>query len=299
MKRNLILVVCVVALVSAMVWIGAKQCFAPEVTATAHASPPVVTQNFPKPEKKNEWDGKVKLAHGCLAVLSPSLETYVKEIRVVNGQRVKKGDILIVLDDGQVAAIQQKKCDVCAAQACVRSAEETAKTARKEYERDEGLKKKTSVSDSDMDNSSCASKKADASLVSALATLKAAESTLKVYCDSLYIRAPIDGVVEDLHVELGENTSPQAGNNQVVYGTIKRLDTVDVEFEATEKEADSNLKPGAKIVVFADKERKEQFDAVITSASVELKPGQKVTLTANVPKANWRLRINKEVIIPK
>lgn len=140
--------------------------------------------------------GTVRPVHET-AVASKLLAKVV-EVNVTAGQRVANGEVLMKLDDADlVARLQQASATAAGA----RSARDQA---RIEHDRVEQLLQNNAASKIEWDRVQSALKSAEADLQRAEQAVREAETVLG-YCT---IRSPIDGVVVDKRVEVGDTASP-------------------------------------------------------------------------------------------
>jgi membrane fusion protein, multidrug efflux system len=144
-----------------------------------------------------EWAvGSIRAVHE--ASVAAKLLAKVVEVNVKAGQAVKQGDVLAKLDDADLQARQKQ------AEAAVASAKAARDQAKIEYDRIERLLKENSASKIEMD-------RADTALKSAEAELQRAEHALneaRTIFDYATIRSPMDGVIVDKKVEVGDTAKP-------------------------------------------------------------------------------------------
>ncbi len=146
------------------------------------------------------------------AQLSPGLSGAIKEIRAEKGSRVRKGDLLLRLDDAEYRAqVRLSERALDAARSSEHEACLTAEQAERELARSRSLFAKGFVSDSgieraqtDRDVAAAGCTAATERVKQAAAALAAAQATL----DKTVLAAPFDGVVADVRAEEGEWISP-------------------------------------------------------------------------------------------
>lgn len=146
------------------------------------------------------------------ARMSPGIDGLVAAIPVRDGATVKKGDVLLRLDDSERRAemnLAARSLDAARAaeqEACL-SAEQAARTRR----RVEGLAERRLASDQDLEDARTKAEVADAACIAARSRTKQAEATLAAARATLgrtVMIAPFDGVVLDVTTEIGEWISP-------------------------------------------------------------------------------------------
>jgi HlyD family secretion protein len=123
------------------------------------------------------------------------------EIRVRQGDKVRKGDTLCVVDP------RVYREQVSAAQASLAAQEASLAKLREDYERTKALFEKGLVSKSQMEQAESAFRAAEAQLRAAKAQL----SQVRVTYSKAFITSPVDGEVVAVNMEVGE---------QVIAGTV-------------------------------------------------------------------------------
>jgi membrane fusion protein, multidrug efflux system len=140
--------------------------------------------------------GKITPVHE--ADVASQIMEKILTIDVKPGQEVKKGDVLVVLDDKVLQSrVQQAKAMLTAAAAALVEAQGEAK-------RNQQLAAKGVVSQSDLDHAETVLKTAEAARDGADKAVHEAEATLAFAT----IRAPMDGTVIDKRVEAGGMAVP-------------------------------------------------------------------------------------------
>ena len=182
--------------------------------------------------------------------LSAQVVGAVVAIRAQEGQRVRKGDVLIVLDDAQQrAALERASAAVNAAQQNIAAADADYALANSTLGRYQNLHEKKSVSPHEMDEVQARAKSAGARRDQAQAGItqaRAMESQARAGLGYTRIRAPFDGVVTAKQVDVGALASPG--------GPLLTLeDTHRFRLEASVDEGDIRLiKMGATAPVAVD-----------------------------------------------
>ena len=146
------------------------------------------------------------------ARMSPGIDGLVAAIVAEKGAALKKGDVLLRLDDGELRAqtnLRARSLD--AARAVEREACLAAEQAVRNRWRAEGLADQNLVSDQQLEDARTAAEVAEAGCIAArsktaqaTAALAVAEATLA----KTVMVAPFDGVVLDVTTEIGEWISP-------------------------------------------------------------------------------------------
>jgi multidrug efflux system membrane fusion protein len=175
--------------------------FALHHTAPADATPSaVVTPAVPvnvvalAPQKVRIWsEFSGKLDAVDYAEVRPEVAGRITEIRFQDGQSVKAGDILFVIDPRPYEAAAAK------AAADLQSARTNAALAKSNLVRADNLRKANAIALQSYDQAANASAVADAAIQSAEAALVQA----KLDVDHAYVKAPISGRVSRAEITLG------------------------------------------------------------------------------------------------
>jgi len=176
------------------------------------------------------------------ARLSPELGGRVISLPHREGARVKTGDVLLRLDDSeQRAQLAKAKRDVAAAEAEQRRACLDAELAAREYERNRALAADEIIPENLRDQSQSAAASAAAACEAAAAQVESAGAAVDVLAAQLaktVLRAPFDGVVADVTIEVGEWTTPSPPAVPVP-PVIEMLDAQSIYVTAPMDEVDS------------------------------------------------------------
>lgn len=158
--------------------------------------------------------------------LSARITATVAKLGADQGDAVKRGQLLAVLDDRELdakraaAASAQETVarNVAAAKAAVAKAEAELELARVKFRRDQELLRSAYISQSAMDASAAALRSAEANLDTAKAALAARESEVRGvahearYAETVVshtrITAPMDGIVVERLAEVGSTVVP-------------------------------------------------------------------------------------------
>jgi multidrug efflux system membrane fusion protein len=173
----------------------------PASAATDQAVP--VTAETIRPQHVSPWSefsGRISAVD--YAEIRPEVGGRITEIRFQDGQQVKKGDILFVIDPRPYqAAVAKARGDLA-------SAENNARLAKIELDRGSRLVKAQALAQEQFDQRANADGVAQAAVQSARAAL--AQSELDV--DHAYVKAPISGRVSRAEITLGNllQTAPSA-----------------------------------------------------------------------------------------
>ena len=130
----------------------------------------------------------------------PQVDGYIKEIRFKEGDVVKEGQLLYVMDDEKYqAVVNQEKANLNAAEA-------EHRRATRYYERMKSADDR-GVTQLERDNAEAAADKANAAVMQAKANLVVAEYN----CKKAKVFAPISGQIGKSNVHVGDYVAPSKG----------------------------------------------------------------------------------------
>lgn len=177
----------------------------------------------------------------------------VAEILVTDGQRVKEGDVMVVLSSSML----QKS--IASARALARQAKAEYDSANLEHKRISALFKSRSVAEGEFDSKRLSAE----GLLRQYESMQADLAKLQIQAEKKKIRAPYDGIVIDVKVDRGEWMS--IGSPVV---ETARDDEFEVVVNAP-KEAYGVVKPGLEVMVgTAGSEVEGEVFAVIPKGDV-------------------------------
>ena len=184
--------------------------------------------------------------------IMPQVSGQLMKIAVTEGQQVKKGQVLFVIDS------RNAQLELEAAQANLQAALAQENSAKLEFESNKNLFDKKIVSSYMLSNSENAFKQAQASVAQA----KAAVNRAKVNLGFCTISAPVTGIIGAIPVRGGDQVSPMT-QLTVLSGNT----TMDAEFSVTEAIIEESVQAGVT------KEDKPKYLATLPDVTFVMKNG--------------------------
>jgi RND family efflux transporter MFP subunit len=193
---------------------------APAPPASTTTAPPA----SPPAASALEVPGKTQCVPGRRAIIAPVPLHPVVEVLVLPGDRVKRGQVLVRLDDDEPEA------DLRTKEVELESGQTTTKELKRELEAIHTLYVSGATSEAAYYLARTAATKAEANERAAQTAVDSAKAELEHYA----VAAPIDGVVAWLDVARGTVSRP----GTTVWGEIMDLSEIDVRCDLTPAQAD-------------------------------------------------------------
>ena len=193
-------------------------------TATSGPAAVAVAATTVRPQAVRLWaqfSGRLQAVDA--ADLRPQVNGRIVDVRFHDGQMVKAGDVLFVVDPAPYAAAVEK------AKADLASAQTNLKLARTEFARAARLVKQQALARSIYDQRANARQVARANVSSAKAELQQAQIDL----DHAYLKAPIDGRISRPEITLGNLV--EAGANAPLLASIVSGNGIYADFNVDEQ----------------------------------------------------------------
>ncbi len=159
------------------------------------------------------------LAANETATIRPEMSGLIREIRFEEGRRVKKGEVLVKIDDAEL-------------QAQLAQSRARFELAKLNLARADNLRQTQSNTQADFDRARSEFTAAEADL-----------ALLQVRLARTEVRAPFDGVVESRTLSAGDYVNPQSAIT-----TINDLSRLKVEFQVPERQL-GKVRPGTRFAV--------------------------------------------------
>jgi RND family efflux transporter MFP subunit len=190
------------------------------------------------------------------------------ELRVEEGSRVKKGEIMARLESGDVmAARQQAEANLNVSRSNLDLAKAELSDATLSFNRSKDLAEKGYIAKADFDTAEARYKKAVASVKAAEAAIKAGAAALRnteVQLEYTLIRAPFDAVVLTKNADVGDIVTPMgaAANAKASVVTIADMNSLQVEVDVSESNLEQ-VKPGQPCEIELDALPESRFPGVV------------------------------------
>ena len=166
--------------------------------------------------------------------LLPQVDGYVKEIKFKEGDLVKAGQLLYVMDDEKYRAIaNQCKADLGAAQANLKAAEAVTRQKTRYWDRMQKVDER-GITQKERDDAEAEADKAKANEASAAAAVAQAEAhlvTAEYDLKKTKIYAPISGQIGKTTAHIGDYVAPSKG----ALAHIMQVDPIRVTFPLTDR----------------------------------------------------------------
>lgn len=260
MKRTIIF--CLILLIG----LGGQNCS--KSRSTAKSSPVAIPVNvtevrYGDVEQKLNFLGNVSALQE-VKVYS-TIPTRIVDMRVDIGQKVKKGQVLALVDDEKI------KQAVAQAEAALEAARAQYRNVEVEYNRIQRLFKENAVSQAQFDGVKT-QYEASASTVK---QLEAALNNARAQLKDCTISAPIDGVIASRLLNEGDQAAPQ-----IPIFTIVQSDQVKIDIEVVEAQIEL-VKPGQKAYIEVNAYPERRFVGRINKIYPTVNPVSR-TVTAEV-----------------
>ena len=242
--KNLKWVVALACAAGCLTSCGSKE---PEQKMTSYETITVKKQDITIPLKFS-----ARLRGKSDVTITPQASGQLMRIAVSEGQQVKKGEVLFVIDS------RNAQLELEAAQANLQAAQAQENSAKLEFESNKNLFEKKIVSNYMLANSENAYKQAQA----AVAQARAAVNRAKVELGFCTITAPVTGIIGEIAVRVGDQVSPLSELTLLSGNT-----TIDAEFSLTEALIEELVQSGMT------SKQKEEYIAHLPEVTFVMKNG--------------------------
>jgi HlyD family secretion protein len=216
-----------------------------------------------------------------LVQVSSNIMGRVRGLAVREGDRVRRGDLLLSLDDERYrSASSAMEAALQGAQADLDLAEAQLDLSRQTLARQEKLSTDSLTSDEALQSARTEVRVAEARAASSRENLRGRRATLaesSKNLDETIFRSPLDGVITELNVEEGENVMTGTMNNPgTVILTVADLDTMQVEAEVDETDV-VRIRPGLHARVRVDAWEDSVLAGTVTTVGMSGRRGGQST----------------------
>jgi HlyD family secretion protein len=202
--------------------------------------------------------------------ISPEVSGEIIVLAVKEGQRVKKGDLLLkILPDVYLAQVNQAKANYESSRAAKDQADANLEKAEADYTRNNELFEHKLISASDFVTFKVARDVARAQVESARDQVEMAKASVDSAQDSLIkttIVAPIDGTVTTLNSQLGERVLGTVQNVGTDIMTISDLSEMEARVDIGEMDI-VLLRIGEKAKLEVDSFKDKKFDGEVSAVA--------------------------------
>jgi HlyD family secretion protein len=200
--------------------------------------------------------------------LSANIPGQIVTLQVEEGQPVRRGELLMVIDPAQFrASVDARRAGLSALESEVERLQESAALARREWERTDRQYEEGIVAAAEQDRARSLWEQEASALTRAERELGRARAELAAASDELAkteIRAPMDGVVTRRNVERGEVVVTGTMNNPgTVLMTISDMATIEAVLEVDQTDVPL-LRLGQRASVLVDAFPDRPFPGVVT-----------------------------------
>jgi HlyD family secretion protein len=200
--------------------------------------------------------------------ISADVAAKIMSLPVKEGDAVKKGDLLVMLDQTRYqAAVNQAEAALAAARSAEKRSEASLQEAKQSYERGQKLYAAQLISEETHTQLQTALDVAKANLESSQYYTKQQRGALDEIKDNLdktIIRSPIDGTVTAVNAEIGEIVMVGTMNNAgTVIMTVADLSTIEVEVNVDETDI-ARVKVGQDAKIELDALPDTSFKGTVT-----------------------------------
>jgi HlyD family secretion protein len=200
--------------------------------------------------------------------ISPEVSGEIIVLAVKEGQRVKKGELLLkILPDVYLAAVNQAKAGYQSSLAGKTQAVANLEKAEADYTRNKELFDRKLLSESDFIGFKVARDVAQAQVESAddqVNVAKAAVDSAQDSLDKTTIVSPLDGTISQLNSQLGERVLGTVQNAGTDIMTISDLNEMEARVDIGEMDV-VLIQPGQKADLEVDSFKDKKFTGVVTS----------------------------------
>ncbi len=200
-------------------------------------------------------------------LITPEVTGEIINLPVKEGDRVKKGDLLIRIKGDQYKAQKERlEASLKSSEATLKIREAERNRLTLEFERVKELHKKTLVSDSELETAESNYLSAQASYEQAQANVLQSKASLREVLETLYkttIYSPLTGTVTQLNVELSERVLGSGFSQGTNIMTVANLNNMEAVVEVDENDV-VIVSIGDTAIIKVDAFRDREFKGIVT-----------------------------------
>ncbi len=232
--------------------------------------------------------------------ISPEVSGEIIELPVKEGQKVKKGDLLVKINpDIYIAAVNLAKASYESSVAAKASAVANLEKAQADYDRNQELFKQKLLSESDFIGFKSTRDVAKAQLDSANDQVNVAKANVDNAEEQLArttIVSPLDGTVSKLNSQLGERVLGTVQNAGTDIMVVSDLNTMEARVDVGEMDV-VLIRPGQNVSLEVDSFKDQKFNGTVTdvgssSEGLNSLSAASSSSTQDATKFEIRIRIN-------
>lgn len=198
------------------------------------------------------------------SVIAAQVEGYVRAVHVRDNQAVRAGDVLVEIDASEYrAALAQARAEAARARAQAQANAANRAAAAAQLQRSEYLAEQGLLSRAGLDSARAAAGQWTGATQAARAEVAAAEAqvaTAEINLARTTVRAPIDGVVGDRSVRVGQLLR----SGTPLLAIVPHELYIEANFKETQL---ARMRPGLRAVVIPDIDRSMRLEGVVDSLS--------------------------------
>src|SRR5208282_114473 len=234
--------------------------------------------------------------------ISPEVSGEIIELPVKEGQRVKRGDLLVKINpDIYIAAVNLAKASYEASLATKASAVANLEKAQADYDRNQELFHQKLLSESDFIGFKSARDVAKAQLDSANDQVNVAKANVdnaEEQLERTTIVSPLDGTVSKLNSQLGERVLGTVQNAGTDIMVVSDLNAMEARVDVGEMDV-VLIRPGQNVSLEVDSFKDQKFSGTVTdvassSEGLNSLSSASSSSTQDATKFEIRIRINEK-----
>ncbi len=228
--------------------------------------------------------------------ISPEVTGEIVELPFLEGQAVKKGDLIVrIKPDLYQAQVEQQEASLVSAKAASVLSQARLSKAEQDFKQSQELYSKQLVSEADFTSAKTNINVAKADFDSSLAQIRRSEGSLTQAKDSLaktVIYAPIDGQISSLSNEVGERVAGTGSFGGAEIMRIADLGNMEVRVKVNENDI-VNVKLGDPVSVAVDAYPGRKFSGAVNeiSSSAITSGAQSAAASASDEVTNFLVKI--------